>query len=247
MKNTVAAQHFNCKLGLQDSKSIGLLWGDSYAGHLDPFIINFLNEKQSFVSRTASHCVPSTSYTMALGSFPEYCQSMRKKTLQEIKSKKYKVIFLAGRWEYMYTEDGDKGFNAVMEAINIASKNSEIVYFVAQPIYYQKPVKDTYLRSKISTLYPSKLIKNDELPLKMNLKFEKAIIDNNYKNVYLISRDVLYGSTSHSDFTSLRVPYTYDQGHLSDIGSIEMSNNFMKSEIFKPLKSKFPELIKDSF
>lgn len=172
---------------------------------------------------------------------------MRKKTLQEIKSKKYKVIFLAGRWEYMYTEDGDKGFNAVMEAINIASKNSEIVYFVAQPIYYQKPVKDTYLRSKISTLYPSKLIKNDELPLKMNLKFEKAIIDNNYKNVYLISRDVLYGSTSHSDFTSLRVPYTYDQGHLSDIGSIEMSNNFMKSEIFKPLKSKFPELIKDSF
>ena len=245
--NLGLTQNFNCQLGFKNTQPLGLIWGDSYAGHLDPFVINFLNEKQSFISRTTSYCVPSTSLTSPLGSILDYCKEMRQQTLQEIRNKKYKVIFLAGRWEYMYTVDGDTGFNAVLDAIDIASKNSEIVYVIAQPIYYQKNVRNMYLRTKISPLYPSNFIKNDQLPIQINQKIAKAINDNNYKNVYFVTRDILYGSSNHSDFTSSGIPFTFDNGHLTDIGSIEMSNNFMKSEISIPLKAEFPELIKRSF
>jgi len=247
LSNMDSRKNLDCRLGSKASQPLGLLWGDSYAGHLDPFVSNFLNEKQSFVSRTASHCVPSISLTMSLGSLPEYCKKIRQKTLQEIKNKKYKIIFLGGRWEYMYTEDGDLGFNAILDAIDLAAKNAEIVYVVAQPIYYQKSVRNAYLRSQISSLYPSELIRNDQLPIQMNQKLAKAINDNNYKNVYFITRDVLYGDSNHSDFTSSKVPFTIDQGHLSDIGSIAMSNNFMKSALSMPLKTKFPDILKESF
>ncbi|NNH87946.1 acyltransferase family protein [Acinetobacter terrae] len=247
LSNIGPAKKLDCRLGSKNSQPIGLLWGDSYAGHLDPFVINFLNEKQSFVSRTASHCVPSISLTKSLGSLPEYCKKIRQKTLQEIKNKKYKVIFLGGRWEYMYTEDGDIGFNAVLDAMDIAAKNAEIVYVVEQPTFYQKNVRNTYLRSKISSYYPSEFVKNDELPIQMNLKLAKVIKDRNYKNVHIINRDVLYGDPLHSDLTSVGIPYTSDTGHLSNTGSIEMSNNFMKSTLSDPLKTKFPDILKKPF
>jgi peptidoglycan/LPS O-acetylase OafA/YrhL len=240
-------RNINCKLGSKFSQPLGLVWGDSYAGHLDPFIINILNENQSFSSRTTSACAASTELTNSLGGNPEYCKKIRQKTLQEIKNKKYQVIFIGGRWEDTYTKYGDRGFNGVLDAIDLAAKNAEIVYVIAQPIYYQKNVSKVYLSSKISSLYPSELIRNDQLPIKMNQKLKKAINKNNYKNVYFVTRDILYGSSNYSDFTSSGMPFTFDNGHLSDIGSIEMSNNFMQSEISMPLKTKFPELIKKSF
>lgn len=245
--NSDLNRNVNCKLGSKFSQPLGLVWGDSYAGHLDPFIINILNENQSFSSRTTSACAASTELTNSLGGNPEYCKKIRQKTLQEIKNKKYQVIFIGGRWEDTYTKYGDRGFNGVLDAIDLAAKNAEIVYVIAQPIHYQKNVSKVYLSSKISSFYPSELIRNDQLPIKMNQKLKKAINKNNYKNVYFVTRDILYGSSNYSDFTSSGMPFTFDNGHLSDIGSIEMSNNFMQSEISMPLKTKFPELIKKSF
>lgn len=137
----------------------------------------------------------------------------------------------------MYNNDGDSGLNAVLDAVDIASKNSEIVYVVAQPILYEKSVGNTYLRSKISSFYPTEYIRDDEIAIKINSQLEKAIEKNNYNNVYYIGRDVLYGNSLHSDLTSVGVPYTYDTGHLSEIGSVEASNNFMDSKLYNPLRN----------
>lgn len=234
---TVSAKNLDCRLGSKTSQPIGLIWGDSYAGHLDPFVTNILNEKQSFVSRSASYCVPLLSSTISLGSLPEYCKKIREQTIQDIKNKKYKVVFLAGRWEYMYSNEGNSGLNSVLDAIDIASKNSDIVYVFAQPILYEKSVRNIYLRSKISSIYPTKYVRNDKFAMQTNRRLETAIEKNNYNNVYYVDRDILYGEPLHSDFTSTGVPYTYDKGHLSEIGSIYASYNFMDSKIYEPLEN----------
>lgn len=225
-----------CYLGMESSEPVGLLWGDSYAGHLDPFIKNLLNKDDSFISRTASHCIPSTSLTISLGSLPDICKEMRVKTIKEIENHRYKVIFLAGRWEYMMSQDNGLGFKYLMEAVDLAAKNSEAVYIVSQPILYEKHVVNTFLRSKISKLYPLELVRQDRLPQIINKKLEATLKSKKYKNVYLIDRDIIYGSNKHLDYTEESVPYTYDDGHLTDAGSIAASKSFLKSDIHEPLK-----------
>ena len=224
--------NLDCRLGSKKSEPIGLVWGDSYAGQLDPFVINFLSEEQSFVSRTTSYCVPSLSLTKSLGWYPEHCRILREKTIEEIKNKKYKVIFLAGRWEYLYGNDSEAGFNSVLDAINLSSKNALVVYVVAQPILYKRNIRNDFLRSKISSRYKADYTKDDNLANQINNKLEQAIKKIGYKNVYYVSRDVLYGSSTHSDLTSSGIPYTFDQGHFTDAGSLAASNNFINSKLF---------------
>ena len=224
--------NLDCRLGSKKSEPIGLVWGDSYAGQLDPFVINFLSEEQSFVSRTTSYCVPSLSLTKSLGWYPEYCRILREKTIEEIKNKKYKVIFLAGRWEYLYDNDSEAGFNSVLDAINLSSNNALVVYVVAQPILYKRNIRNDFLRSKISSRYKVDYTKDDNLANEINNKLEQAIKKIGYKNVYYISRDVIYGSSTHSDLTSSGIPYTFDQGHFTDAGSLAASKNFINSKLF---------------
>jgi hypothetical protein len=226
----------DCKLGSKISKPIGLVWGDSYAGVLDPFVINFLNKGQSFISRTTSYCVPSLSLTEMLGGLPEYCKQIREKNIKEITANKYNVIFLAGRWEKMYLDYGDAGLASVIEAISFAANSAKIVYFFEQPILYKKNSTNTFLRNKISPLYPSAYERDDELAKNVNKKLKKAIVSNNYDNVYFVDRDIIYGSSMHSDLTPEGLPYAIDQGHLSEIGSTTSSNNFMHSDLYVPLR-----------
>ncbi len=133
----------DCRLGSKTAKPIGLVWGDSYAGVLDPFVINFLNKGQSFISRTTSHCFPSLFLTEMLGGLPEYCKLIREKNIKEIAEKKYDVIFLAGRWENMYRDYGDAGLASVIEAISFSANFAKVVYVVEQPIFYKKSSGNT--------------------------------------------------------------------------------------------------------
>jgi peptidoglycan/LPS O-acetylase OafA/YrhL len=227
----------DCRLGSKKAAPIGLLWGDSYAGTLDPFVINLLNEGQSFVSRTTSLCVPSLSLTVMLGELPEYCKLIRERNIKEITKKKYDVIFLAGRWDKMYSNYDAAGIALVIEAISFAAKYAKVVYFFEQPIYYKKRFSDSFLRTKVSSLYPNVYERDDELANSVNQQLKKAIISNNYKNVKYIDRDIIYGSSIHSDFTPEGLPYTLDKGHLTEIGSIAASNNFIDSNLYIYLKN----------
>jgi peptidoglycan/LPS O-acetylase OafA/YrhL len=229
--------NLDCKLGSKKVNPIGLVWGDSYAGMLDPFVINILNEDQSFISRTTSHCFPSLSLTEMLGGLPEYCKLIRERNIEEIAEQRYDVIFLAGRWESMYLKYGDAGLVSVIEAVSFSAKHAKLVYFVEQPVFYKKRVGTSFLRSKVSPLYPNVFEKDDELARSVNKKLRDAIVSKNYNNVYYIDRDIIYGSNRHSDFTSGGFPYTYDLGHLTEAGSVEASNHFITSDIYIPLKN----------
>ena len=76
----------------------------------------------------------------------------------------------------------------------------------------------------------------DDLKAKLTNEIVKnKFLHKHYKNVYFVSRDVIYGSEVHHDYNEEHLPYTYDKGHLSIVGSLTAAKNFKKSEIYKPL------------
>lgn len=230
-----SADNLDCRLGSEQAKPVGLLWGDSFAGALDPFVTNLLADGQSVISRTTSHCFPALSLASMLGGLPEYCRLIRKENSEQIAQNKFDVIFLAGRWDSMYRDYGDAGLAAVIDAIRFSAKHAKAVYFFEQPIFYKRNVANIFLRTKISPLYPDAYERDDERTQGINQKLRAAIAQQNFDNVYTIDRDTMYGSSTHSDLTPNGLPYTYDRGHLTEVGSIQASENFMRSDAFKPL------------
>ena len=234
-------EFINCKVGNIEKESIGLIWGDSYAGILDPFTETVLQNKYSFISRTTSFCFPSLSLDSMLGGNPEYCKRIRNKNIEEVSSKQYDVIFLAGRWDSMYKEYGVQGLNSLIDSIAFSSKNAKQVFVFEQPIFYKKNVTNQFLRNKASNMFTDVFLKDDLYVSQVNRKVIDAINNKSFDNVNIVTRDIIYGSVSHNEITPDGLPYTFDRGHLSLIGSITAANNFMKDDLYLKLK----EVIED--
>ena len=128
-------EYINCKLGNIALPARGLLWGDSYAGHLDPFVNELLDGRGAFISRTAGSCVPSLNTNYMLGFVPTHCKKIRQTTVADIKGQKFDVIFIAGKWQKLYKEHGQEGLVEVINAIKLAAENAHSVFFFEAPFY----------------------------------------------------------------------------------------------------------------
>ena len=234
-------QYINCKVGNENKQPIALIWGDSYAGVLDPFVDSLLVDS-SAVSRTTSHCFPSLSLNSMLGGIPEYCNRIRKESIVELKENKYDIIFLAGRWESTYEQHGEVGLKSIFDTVDFASKYSKIVYIFEQPVSYKRNMSNQFMRHHISNLISKTVPRDDDKAIDINNKIKEIYKQKNYENVYLVSREVLYGSKSPSDYTEQGFPYTHDTGHLSTAGSLAAADNFKRSPLYKP----FSEVINTS-
>jgi len=234
-------EYINCKIGNRNKQPIALIWGDSYAGVLDPFVDSLL-VNDSAVSRTTSHCFPSLSLDSMLGGIPEYCKRIRKESIIELKKNKYDVIFLAGRWESTYEQHGESGLKSIFDTVDFASKNSKLVYIFEQPVSYSRNMSNQFMRHNISNLISKTVARDDDKAIDINNKIKEIYKQKNYNNVFYISRDILYGSKSPSDYTDEGFPYTHDTGHLSTAGSLAAAKNFKKSSLYLP----FAELMDTS-
>lgn len=225
------SDYINCKVGSSSEKPKVLIWGDSYAGVLDPFVERLLGN-HSAISRTTSHCFPSLSIDSMLGGNPEYCSEVRRVNRKEVYDNVYDIVFLAGRWESMYEKYGEEGLNSVFETIDFASKNSKLVYVFEQPIYYKKNVSNQFLSRKIINNSSLLFVRDDEKVKNVNGMLKSFYNDSQYSNVYYVDRNVLYGSDYHGDYTEKGIPYTYDEGHLNISGVIAASENFKKTSLY---------------
>ncbi len=224
--------YLNCKLGNKKVEPKGLLWGDSYAGHLDPFVSNVVPVDSSFISRSTSMCFPALNSDSMLGDplTASYCSRVRKTVKDELRSGKYNVVFMAGRWDAAILGFGERSTEAIFEAIRFASKNAKLVYVFSQPVYYKVPVLPTFLRTKISTIFRLTIDRKDEMASMSNFKIEDYIKRSKFGNVVFIDRNILYGSNEISDYSDDGLPFTFDEGHLSEYGSVKFAENFKKSK-----------------
>ncbi|MEX9215105.1 acyltransferase family protein [Providencia rettgeri] len=226
--------NFNCKIGEEKSTPKGLLWGDSYAGHLDPFLSDTLPDNVSFVSRTVSGCYPAFTVdsSSTIDELSKVCENARSITKKEILSNSYDIIFMAGRWDLAYTNDEKNSLEDIKNAIKVASKHSKMVYVFAQPVLYENLVMNTYLRHKVTAVFSGGFIRNDSLPTQLNIEIERYIHNEEFKNVIFVNRKTLYGSELGDDLTPENLPYTYDGGHLSEYGAKAAAKNFKESTLY---------------
>lgn len=232
--------YIDCKLSYGGFKVKGLLWGDSYAGHLDPLVHNLVEGKADVTSRSTSHCFPALNLSNMLGSpiTSKYCSLIRSRTIDELSSGYYDFVFMAGRWESMYEEHGDLAIDELFKAIKLASENSKLVFVFSQPIYYQNRVANVFSRHLVSPVFSGVLTRDDELANAVNYKIKSNINSYNFDNVVFLDRKTLYGNVTPQDYTNDGLPYTYDNGHLNVHGSLSFAENLKSSDSF----SKFEEL-----
>jgi peptidoglycan/LPS O-acetylase OafA/YrhL len=233
-------EYINCKLGNEVLPARGLLWGDSYAGHLDPFVNELLDGRGAFISRTAGSCVPSLNANDMLGFVPAHCKKIRQTTVADIKGQKFDVIFIAGKWQELYKEHGQEGLVEVINAIELAAKNAHSVFFFEAPFYYKKRVSDIYLRGEAFSMFKLNLEKDDQAAQSANLMMKRLLDKREHNNVFYVNRTHLFTQNGIlSDFSDDGLPYTYDNGHLNVNGSIKAALNFKKTELYPEFLNSF--------
>jgi peptidoglycan/LPS O-acetylase OafA/YrhL len=228
-----ADEYIHCKLGNVALPVKGLLWGDSYAGHLDPFVNELLDGRSAFISRTAGSCVPSLNSNDMLGFVPAHCKKIRQATVADIKAQKFDVIFIAGKWQALYKDYGQNGFVEVFKAIDFAAKNAQSVFFFEAPVYYKKPVSEIFLRGEAFSMFKINLEKDDQAAQSANRMMKDLLDKRGYNNVFYVKRDHLFMYNGViSDFNDEGLPFTYDKGHLNVSGSIKAAENFRKTALY---------------
>lgn len=228
----------SCYLGNTKRPSHTLLFGDSYAGHNEPFFDEiFKVENASFQSVVTNWCTPSLSDDFAgpkTNPAYEQCLINRKYLIENLSN--YKNIIFSGQWRNLKT---DKQLHDFEEIIAEASSLGVNVIIMAGPkTYGHNPLEDfkksIYFHKKFHINYDDKFDKQMQVA---NLKL-KDLADK-YKHVYFIDRNYLYESNDTFDFKGMTVPYSYDGGHISILGSKQSAKYFMEHPEYERIINYF--------
>ena len=233
-----ASKGVNCYLGDRKSKANTLLFGDSYAGHNEPFFDEvFKVNKSSFQSVVTNWCTPSLSDDFAGPKTDlayEQCMLNRKYLIENLGS--YKNIILSGSWKNIKT---DKQINDMEVIISEAAEQGANVIIMAAPKSYAKNPVEVFKKSIYLDI--STVIDNDNnydvTTLEANMRIKK--IADKYHNVHFIDRTYLYDDSETFNVNGLTIPYSYDGGHLSILGSKYSAKYFMSHSDYDRLISYF--------
>ena len=227
-----------CYLGDKEFKANTLLFGDSYAGHNEPFFDEvFKANKSSFQSVVTNWCTPSLSDDFAgpkTNPAYEQCMLNRKYLIENLGN--YKNIIFSGMWTSIKT---DKQINDMEKIISGASEQGANIIIMAAPKSYATNPLESFKKS-IYLDIPTVIDDNDSNDLAMreaNMKMEK--IANKYDNVHFIDRTYLYDKSNNFKIDGLTVPYSYDGGHLSILGSKYSAKHFMAHSEYNRIISYF--------
>ncbi|MDE9455616.1 acyltransferase family protein [Xenorhabdus bovienii] len=233
----VGIQGINCYLGDLNNKNVQtLMFGDSYAGHSEPFWdLFFKHNHMSFQSISTNWCYPSvnTNFTGPKTS-PAYeqCLLNRKYLIESIKSRKYNNIILAGSWENVIYNHLD---NDIENVVKLADNNGiRIIIMPIPPSYTKNPfyrVEKSILLDQHLDLSDLKKESNEESILEKRL--------NKYKNVTFLHQNELFNEDGVFIFEGVLVPYTLDGDHMSMIGAKKSYEFFSNMDSYNKLKQLF--------
>ncbi|TWX52493.1 acyltransferase family protein [Colwellia hornerae] len=228
----------NCYLGIQGKTSNTLLFGDSYAGHYDPFFDDvFKANNASFQSIVTSWCNASfTDNFVPSKTHAAYKQCLMNRKYLKDNIHKYKNIILAGSWDSVL---GKGFFKDIEQVIDKSAKLGINVFIMAAPYRYQKnPLKEFYESIYLGDSFDiNTMVGNDILMTKANLLLKK--LSEKYVNVYFIDRSLLYETKNTFDVNGMTVPYSLDGAHISILGSKYSAKYFMGQDKYNEIMSKF--------
>ncbi|MGI2040119.1 acyltransferase family protein [Shewanella frigidimarina] len=228
----------NCTLGLKGDPSSSLLFGDSYAGHNEPFLDEiFKNNKQSLQSIVTNWCFPSTTtrYTGPI-THSAYKQCLLNREYLNENMQNYKNIIFAASWDSVLRQGL---FDDVESVIDRAANLGINVFVIAGPYRFSKNPLSKFYRSVYfnQNFDISSIEGNDELMTTANMRLKT--LSEKYKNVHFWGRDILYERKNVFSIGALTVPYSLDGGHISLIGSKYSAKYFMQDSGYQKNMSYF--------
>lgn len=227
----------DCYLGEKLNKSATLLFGDSFAGHSEPFFDEiFKANHKSFQSITTNWCIASfTDNFTGPKSHLAYKQCLINRGYLKVNMHKYKNIIFAGQWSALSKKQLDD-FEIVIKQ---AAKMKINVFIIAAPHSYTQNPLNFFYRS-VYFKHPfdiNKIISNDVFMAKANLYLKE--FSSNYTNIHFISRELLYNKENTFEINNLTFPYSLDGGHISILGSKYSAKHFMNKDEYSAIMKLF--------
>ncbi|WP_150303503.1 acyltransferase family protein [Pseudomonas saliphila] len=223
-----------CELGDRSAKVKGLLFGDSFAGHYDPFwddIGQHMSMKIHSVS--TNWCYPSlgeeyTGHYTGRG----YQQCLFNRKYLEDNLSDFDFVVFAGQWGAVHDKQQMQG---VFDAVAMAADKSALVILMPAPTNFDVNVKNMYQRSLLfgTTFDISRFHKErDEAARAANLQL--AQLASQFANVMYFDRDALFNVDGvPSDVTRENIPFSLDEsGHISVYGARMAARAFRQSSLF---------------
>lgn len=221
-----------CKLGIKSLTPTGLLFGDSFAAHYEPFVDEVAKKTGIAVdSVTTNWCFPSlTDSTNGTKTRAAYKQCLLNREYLKENISKYDFVIFSGIWFDLYR----KGYkDEVIDVIKYAKSKGVKVYVMASPTQYDINVFANFIAAGVNGL-PFKLKgnsnKRDDDTMKMYAAFTQ-LEDAGY--ITLITKDEMFSESDTYNYNGIDVPYSLDGAHISVDGSLMAAKRFIESGAYK--------------
>ncbi|MHA3600162.1 acyltransferase family protein [Yersinia enterocolitica] len=221
-----------CKLGIKSLPPKGLLFGDSFAGHYEPFVDEVAKKLGISVdSVTTNWCFPSlTDSTNGTKTRVAYKQCLLNREYLKDNISKYDFVIFSGIWFDLYR----KGYqNEIVDVIKYAKSKGLKVYVMASPTQYDINVFANFIAAGVNDL-PFRLKgnsnKKDDDTQKMDIIFSQLEQDGYIK---FIKKDDIFDESDSYHYNGIEIPYSLDGAHISVDSSLMAAKQFIETGVYK--------------
>lgn len=225
-----------CHVGEEESEFKAVIFGDSFAGHYEPFW-DVVGKRASMdvLAVTTNWCYPSfTEGFTGRISDRSYSQCLYNREYVSKSFDEFDLVILAGNWGAVKMQDR---LNEVIDVANAITDAGGKVVIMASPVIFDVNVKAKYERSLwLNQVFDVKKYprSKDVIASEANRALEDAVSGN--PGIIFLKRESLFNIDGiASDVTSDNVPYSVDGSHLSRYGSKAAAYSFIDSEQFNDL------------
>ncbi|EPS8491394.1 acyltransferase family protein [Yersinia enterocolitica] len=221
-----------CKLGVKSLPPKGLLFGDSFAGHYEPFVDEVAKKLGISVdSVTTNWCYPSlTDSTNGTKTRAVYKQCLLNREYLKENISKYDFVIFSAIWFDLYR----KGYqNEIVDVIKYAKSKGVKVYVMASPTQYDINVFANFIAAGVNDL-PFKLKgnsnKKDDDTQKMNVIFAQLEKEGYIK---FIKKDEIFDESDSYHYNGIEIPYSLDGAHISVDSSLMAAKRFIETGAYE--------------
>ncbi|APW37160.1 hypothetical protein RD110_08075 [Rhodoferax koreense] len=230
---SVGANGLTCHLGAKGAAAKVLLFGDSFAGHNEPFW-DQIGRKENFDVNavTTNWCAPALNADF-VGPTPgrafEQCLINRKYFRESVKD--YDMVVMGGNWIETLRNKQLAGFE---EAVSFASTHSATVVIMPSPPRYDANLGLKFARNLANGVdfnIEKYTMKENHAITEANLAIKN--IASKYKNVIYLDQEEVFPKSGTNLLDGTVLPLSFDGAHISIFGARTSAEFFAKTQAYK--------------
>ncbi|MFJ1258967.1 acyltransferase family protein [Cupriavidus sp. CuC1] len=232
-----------CEIGDRTSAVRGLLFGDSFAGHNDPFWDAIGSRNHVRINSIATNwCYPSLTQTFlgpVYSRSREQCQINRRYFSDHVGD--YDFVILSGSWASVLSRNK---MQDVYDAVDFSSRKAKLVILMAAPTAFDMDPVFSYENAVLLGIpFDIRNIGREADRSTRDANAAIKLISKKYANVIYLDRESLFNVDGiPSDVTKENVPYSFGGNHISVYGSNSSALAFEQMPLYRELRQRLASL-----